>query len=71
MLQQAMRDAGAAPEDTLMIGDTAFDMAMGRNARVRSIGVAWGYHAADELMQAGADVVLDDYPALSAYVEAL
>ena len=40
-----------------MIGDTSFDMAMGRAAGARAVGVAWGYHAAGELLAAGADVV--------------
>jgi phosphoglycolate phosphatase len=40
-----------------MIGDTAFDMAMARTAGCRALGVAWGYHASDELMAAGAEAV--------------
>ena len=54
MIEQAMADAGAAPETTLMIGDTSFDMAMARAAGVTAIGVAWGYHDADILRSAGA-----------------
>nr|WP_202390260.1 HAD-IA family hydrolase [Tsuneonella aeria] len=57
MLDAAMHEAGAAPTDTVMIGDTSFDMAMARAAGVRAIGVAWGYHAADELREAGAEAV--------------
>jgi phosphoglycolate phosphatase len=40
-----------------MIGDTSFDMAMARAAGVRAIGVAWGYHTAEELREAGAEAV--------------
>ena len=54
MVEQAMTDAGAAPETSLMIGDTSFDMAMARAAGVTAIGVAWGYHDADSLWRAGA-----------------
>ncbi len=54
MIEQAMGDAGAAPETTLMIGDTSFDMAMARAAGVTAIGVTWGYHEAQELLAAGA-----------------
>jgi len=57
MLAAAMREAGATPADTVMIGDTAFDMAMARAAGCRAIGVAWGYHAPEELMEAGAAAV--------------
>jgi phosphoglycolate phosphatase len=42
-----------------MIGDTAYDMAMAVEAGVRAIGVSWGYHAAAELMAAGAEVVVN------------
>jgi len=54
MIDQAMTDAGASPETTMMIGDTSFDMAMARAAGVTAVGVAWGYHEAAELLSAGA-----------------
>jgi phosphoglycolate phosphatase len=54
MIEQAMADAGASPETTIMIGDTSFDMAMARAAGVTAIGVTWGYHQPHELLQAGA-----------------
>lgn len=57
MLAAAMAEAGAEPADTVMIGDTAFDIAMARSAGCRAIGVAWGYHASDELLAAGAEAV--------------
>jgi len=57
MLSAAMREAGADPANTVMIGDTAFDIAMARAAGCRAIGVAWGYHAPEELLDAGAEAV--------------
>lgn len=57
MLLTAMAEAGALPHMTAMIGDTSFDMAMGRAAGARAVGVAWGYHSVGELVDAGADVV--------------
>ncbi|MBO9601707.1 MAG: HAD-IA family hydrolase [Novosphingobium sp.] len=60
MLQAAMDSVGAAPDHTVMIGDTAYDMAMARSAGVRAIGVGWGYHAPEELYAGGADEVADD-----------
>lgn len=55
MVERALAEAGAAPETSMMIGDTSFDMAMARAAGVAAIGVAWGYHDAEELRAAGAD----------------
>ena len=57
MVAQAIAEAGAAPESTVMIGDTRYDIAMARNAGVRAIGVAWGYHDATELFEERADAV--------------
>ena len=57
MIEQAMADAGASAETSLMIGDTSYDMAMARAAGVTAIGVAWGYHDSGELLRAGAHLV--------------
>lgn len=60
MLGAALFEAGATPDEAVMIGDTSFDMAMARAANVRAIGVAWGYHSPAELREAGADTVAAD-----------
>ncbi len=52
MIFQAMKEAGVEAEDTVMIGDTSFDMDMAAAAGVRGIGVNWGYHTRDRLAQA-------------------
>ena len=57
MLHQAMADAGAEPATTVMIGDTVFDIAMAKAIGAKAVGVAWGYHHADELYAEGADRV--------------
>jgi phosphoglycolate phosphatase len=59
MVEQAIADAGAAPETTIVVGDTSFDMAMAVAARARGIGAGWGYHDAEELIEAGAVAVAD------------
>ena len=57
MLEAAMSEAMALPQDSVMIGDTSYDIAMARAGHVRAIGVAWGYHSAEELLAAGAEIV--------------
>jgi phosphoglycolate phosphatase len=57
MIEAAMAEAGVAPAQTVMIGDTSYDILMAHNAGVRAIGVAWGYHEPAELLAEGADVV--------------
>ncbi|MEM6490938.1 MAG: HAD-IA family hydrolase [Pseudomonadota bacterium] len=69
MLLNLSRMLGIDVGDMLMIGDTTFDMGMARAARVRSLGVAWGYHAPDELTKAGAVAIVDDAVALHRAVD--
>ena len=57
MLEAAMFEAAVMPERSVMIGDTTFDMAMAKAAGARALGVAWGYHSAEQLMAAGAEAV--------------
>jgi phosphoglycolate phosphatase len=59
MVEQAMADAGASHETTVVIGDTAFDMGMAANASVTGIGAGWGYHDSAELLAAGATAVAE------------
>jgi phosphoglycolate phosphatase len=57
MLLQALAATGAEANDAIFIGDTTFDMQMAQAARLRSIGVGWGYHQTERLLAAGADRV--------------
>ena len=59
MALAAMADAGASGVNTIVIGDTSYDMAMGVAAGATSIGGGWGYHEAEELIAAGAFGVAD------------
>ncbi len=68
MLHQAARDAGT--DALAMIGDTSFDMLMAVAAGADPIGVAWGYHPADELRAAGARAVAACFADLPALLDA-
>lgn len=59
MLEQALAEGGATAAETVMIGDTVYDMQMAASAHVRGIGVEWGYHLPSELTAAGAETVVD------------
>jgi phosphoglycolate phosphatase len=60
MALKAMADAGAAPETTVVIGDTSYDMGMARAAGAIGIGAGWGYHDAAELLAGGAAAVANE-----------
>jgi len=71
MVRAAMEEAGVGPHDTIVVGDTVYDIAMARAAGTRAIGVAWGYHAAGDLHAEGADLVIDDFAALVPALDSL
>ena len=61
MIEAAMAEAGAIAGDTVMIGDTTFDIEMARAAEVGALGVAWGYHPVRALTSAGAHAIAESY----------
>ena len=48
MLRELMREFGAEPERTLMIGDTTHDLQMAANAGCASVGVGYGAHGIED-----------------------
>ena len=54
MVFQAQEETRAAAADTVVVGDSTFDMEMACRAGVRAVGVAWGYHPVRDLESAGA-----------------
>jgi phosphoglycolate phosphatase len=62
MLFTALDEAGVEPEQALMIGDTSYDMEMARAAGVARIGVTWGHHPREALVDA--QTIVDDAAAL-------
>ena len=71
MLETALLETGLPAGRAVMIGDTEFDMAMGKAAGFATIGVAWGYHPRPRLEAAGADIVIESFEALDAALAAL
>jgi phosphoglycolate phosphatase len=61
LLQRAMAEAGVEPGDTVMIGDTTFDVMMARSAGAASVGVSWGVHESHELTAAGAHRIAERF----------
>jgi phosphoglycolate phosphatase len=71
MIQQAMQAVGASPRDTVMIGDTTYDIDMAHAAGVAAIGVSWGYHPPDALARLKPHVMIERYGDLPAVLESL
>ncbi|MEM8855339.1 MAG: HAD-IA family hydrolase, partial [Pseudomonadota bacterium] len=71
MVFKAMEAAGGAPERTVVVGDTTFDIEMAKAAGTHAIGVSWGYHPTDALVAAGATHVATTMGALRQMVDTL
>lgn len=69
MVYQALADAGADARNAVVIGDTVYDIHMGRAAGTRTVGVNWGYHRVAELREAGADYIAESMDDLKAYLK--
>lgn len=52
---------GIAAEDAIVVGDTSFDILMGKRAGCLACGVSYGNGSVAELREAGADYVIDDF----------
>jgi phosphoglycolate phosphatase len=50
---------GIRPEAAVMVGDRGVDMRAARHHGAGAVGVLWGYGSRDELLQAGAQTLLD------------
>ena len=66
MVYQALADAGVDAANAVVIGDTVYDIHMGKAAGTRTIGVNWGYHPVGELRGAGADAIAESMDELEA-----
>ena len=57
LIAHLLKAEGLVPATTVMIGDRANDVSAARANHLRSVGVLWGYGSAEELRDAGADVL--------------
>jgi phosphoglycolate phosphatase len=71
MLLQILDELGLSADRAVMVGDTTFDMDMARAAGIRAVGVGWGAHDSQELIEAGAELVVPTLPDLGPYLPRL
>ena len=60
MAMHALKTLKVKNTDAFMIGDTVYDIKMGKNAKINTIGVTWGYNTKKELNRAHADHIIND-----------
>lgn len=64
-----LKDRNWKIEDTIMIGDMAVDILMGRKAGTKTCGVTYGNGKAAQLKEAGASFIIDSIKALTVILE--
>ncbi len=61
---------GVDPAECVFVGDSGVDMATGKAAGMRSLGVLWGFRGREELLEQGADVLCSQTSELIAAIAA-
>jgi len=70
MLHEIMTELNVAPENTLMIGDSSYDMQMANNAGIDCLAVSYGVHGCKQLHQHTPLECCDDILALNDWLHA-
>ncbi|WP_430474844.1 HAD-IA family hydrolase [Thalassospira lucentensis] len=65
MLMAALEETGVDAPNAVIVGDTSYDIEMGRAAGMIAIGVDWGYHDVDTLHASGAHAVISHFDELA------
>ena len=60
---------GLQPAEALVVGDTAFDILMGRNAGTKTCGVTYGNGSKEDLQAALADYIIDEFAEIEQCLE--
>lgn len=68
MLQDIMDDLSMDAHDTVMIGDTEYDLEMANSAGAHGIGVSYGVHGREHLLKFDPVVCLDSITELPEYL---
>lgn len=68
MLEEIMDRLGVAPQQTLMIGDTEYDMQMANNAGTAALAVSYGVHEKPRLLACEPLACVDNISALHAWL---
>lgn len=59
LLHELMNQMGAVPPETLFVGDSNVDIRTAKNGGLTGCGVLWGFRTREELLEEGADVLVE------------
>lgn len=61
MVRNALAETGRSARDTILVGDSCYDMRMARAAGIAAVGVSWGYASPAVLRAEGAVAIAKDF----------
>ncbi len=61
MVKRILASVSISPQDALVVGDTIYDIEMGKSAFCHTCGVTYGNHSATQLRMANADFIINDF----------
>lgn len=67
---KTLRELDYSPSEVIVVGDMPVDVAMAHGADVRTIAVTFGNATREELVEANADYIIDDFTRILEIVEA-
>ena len=68
IVRRAMKECGADPSRTVLVGDTRYDAEGAAKCGIPCIGAGWGYGGAEELEKAGVCYLAKDFADLEKYL---
>lgn len=60
-IEKVVSALGAAPDKTVLIGDSPIDCEAGRGAGVNIVGVSYGFRGTQDLRLAGCSIIVDEF----------
>jgi phosphoglycolate phosphatase len=63
-VRRILASLGVDPADAVMVGDSPVDVEAGKGAGILTIGAAYGFRGVEELVEAGADIIIDSFSEL-------
>ncbi|GMT42221.1 MAG: phosphoglycolate phosphatase [bacterium] len=59
MLDAVINETGADRKSSVFVGDSGIDVRTGKNARIKTVGVTYGFRSAEEIMENKPDMLID------------
>lgn len=71
MLQEILEETGMGPEEAVMIGDTEYDLEMGRRIGMGRVAVSYGAHELERLRRYDPLVEIHRFPEIELWLDSL